>query len=150
MARKLLGYGLMLVLVFGSAVAIGATAGPTGTSPTPAAHSHGISDAVGPVVNTTGYRIDFGSAAPASLTFRVTGTDGRTVTQFTDTGGGVRLRLTLTGAGTAPARPVYPTMSPDGTWTAQLIPAPGSYRVVADFAPDGGAHTAITTTVHFG
>jgi hypothetical protein len=146
---KLLGYGLILAVVFGSAWAIGTTAGPQ-----PIAHSHALHAAgpPAPAVNTTGYRLDFDGAEPGSgsIRFRVIGTDGQPVTKFLDTEDGIRLRLTLTDAGTSPARPVYPSMSPDGTWTAPLIPAPGTYRVIADFTPDGGPHTALTTTVHFG
>lgn len=79
------------------------------------------------------------SGLPASLRFRVVTVAGRTVTAFepdqTKSMHLYLIRSDLTGF-----QHVYPTMAPDGTWTADLAAVqPGVYRADAQFtAIDGG------------
>lgn len=78
------------------------------------------------------------SARPASYHFRVTGPDGRTVTDFaveqTQRMHFYAIRSDLTGF-----RHVHPVMTADGTWTAPLTGlAPGAWRLFASFVPGAG------------
>lgn len=74
---------------------------------------------------------------PASLRFRVTGTDGKPVTRFEQDQTKLMhfylIRTDLTGF-----QHIHPTMAADGTWTAPLVAAaPGSYRAYTQFiTPD--------------
>ncbi|MDQ7807215.1 hypothetical protein Q5425_26040 [Amycolatopsis sp. A133] len=76
--------------------------------------------------------------APGRFSFTITGPAGKPVTAF-DVEHEKRLHLIVVRRDTAGFQHVHPEMAPDGTWSVPLtLPAAGSYRAFADFAPAGG------------
>ncbi|MEJ3654617.1 hypothetical protein WEH80_16745 [Actinomycetes bacterium KLBMP 9759] len=81
--------------------------------------------------------------ASTEFAFRVTGPDGNPVTAF-DVEHDKRMHLIVVRRDTAGFQHVHPEMAADGTWSVPLtLPAGGSYRAFADFAPTGGAGTTL-------
>jgi len=75
--------------------------------------------------------------------FRVTGSDGATVTAF-DVEHDKRMHLIVVRRDTTGFQHVHPEMAADGTWRVPLtLPAAGSYRAFADFTPAGGEGTTL-------
>ncbi|SFW65027.1 hypothetical protein [Amycolatopsis australiensis] len=75
---------------------------------------------------------------PGRFSFTITGPDGKPVTAF-DVEHEKKLHLIVVRRDTAGFQHVHPAMAPDGTWSVPLtLPAAGSYRAFADFAPTGG------------
>jgi hypothetical protein len=78
-----------------------------------------------------------------TFSFRITGPDGAPVTAF-DVAHDKRMHLIVVRRDTSGFQHVHPEMAPDGTWTVPLtVPAAGSYRAFADFAPTGGEPTTL-------
>lgn len=76
---------------------------------------------------TPGAREDF--------TFRIVGPNGAPVTAF-DVRHDKRMHLILVRRDGTRFQHVHPGMTPEGTWSVPLsVPAAGSYRAFADFAP---------------
>jgi hypothetical protein len=69
-------------------------------------------------------------------TFRITGPDGRVVTEYRDSHG-KELHLIAVRRDLAGYAHLHPVRAADGTWSVQLTPSagPGSYRIFADFTP---------------
>ncbi|MET8411334.1 hypothetical protein ABZV34_25060 [Streptomyces sp. NPDC005195] len=102
------------------------------------AASNGLTD------NKDGYRLTskdttLTAGKQAAYRFTVTGPDGKPVTAFgvdqTKRMHFYAIRSDLTGF-----QHIHPTMSADGTWTADLATlTPGSWRMFASFTPDSGS-----------
>jgi hypothetical protein len=77
------------------------------------------------------------------FSFEITGPDGAAVTAF-DEEHDKRMHLIVVRRDTSGFQHVHPEMAPDGTWSVPLaVPAAGSYRAFADFAPTGGEPTTL-------
>jgi len=75
---------------------------------------------------------------PGRFSFTITGPDGKPVTAY-DVEHEKKLHLIVVRRDTAGFQHVHPELAPDGTWSVPLtLPAAGSYRAFADFAPTGG------------
>jgi hypothetical protein len=82
---------------------------------------------------------------PGKFSFTITGPDGKPVTGF-DVEHEKKLHLIVVRRDTAGFQHVHPEMGPDGTWSVPLnLPAAGSYRAFADFAPTGGKAMTLGT-----
>jgi hypothetical protein len=119
----------------------------------PAGHGHGGPAAAGDASATTalpgglassrdGYTFEPVTATlqPGTrqdFAFRITGPDGRPVTAF-DVEHDKRMHLIVVRRDATGFQHVHPEMAADGTWSVPLtLPAGGSYRAFADFAPTG-------------
>ena len=77
----------------------------------------------------------------AEIAFRIAGQDGRPVRDF-DTEHEKQMHLIVVRRDLVGFQHLHPSMDSDGTWRATTtIPEAGAYRVFADFARDGEAHT---------
>jgi len=161
---KMAGYALGLAAIFAAAVGIGAAVGPSTTVPAAAAGSHSedvhnatdeeITTAMaeaaempgGLMVSQDGFTLALADrSAPAGpgmpLRFQILGPDGSPVTGY-QTEHDKDLHLIVVRRDLTGFQHVHPTLAQDGTWSVPVdLPAPGEYRVFADFTPadhDGG------------
>jgi hypothetical protein len=162
-AAKLSAYGAALVLLVAGAYAVGTAVGPlrpaaTGDAAPSGAEAAGHGDAhsgtvaeaatdqpAGLASSRGGYTLTPTDPTPAAgnFSFRITGPDGAPVTAF-DVEHDKRMHLIVVRRDTTGFQHVHPEMAPDGTWSVPLdLPAGGSYRAFADFAPTGGAGTTL-------
>jgi hypothetical protein len=82
-----------------------------------------------------------GTTEPFS--FRITGPDGAPVTAF-DVAHDKRMHLIVVRRDTTGFQHLHPEMDATGTWSVPLaVPAAGSYRAFADFAPTSGEATTL-------
>jgi hypothetical protein len=160
---KLSAYGAALVLLVAGAYAVGTAVGPLrSVAPSDAApsgveaaghgdaHSGTVAEAAtdqpaGLASSRGGYTLTPTDPTPeaGSFSFRITGPDGAPVTAF-DVEHDKRMHLIVVRRDTAGFQHVHPEMAPDGTWSVPLtLPAGGSYRAFADFAPTGGPATTL-------
>ncbi|WP_394618101.1 hypothetical protein JNUCC0626_03060 [Lentzea sp. JNUCC 0626] len=146
-------YGAALVVVFGGTWAAGAATGTPQAPPVHAEQSHGEEAAHGGhdqapsklppglSVSDNGYTLKLD--ATKSLQFQIEGPDGKPVTKFA-VEHEKRLHLITVRRDGANFQHVHPEMAPDGTWTVPVTyPDAGSYRVFADFKPEGGPKTTL-------
>ncbi|WP_232664620.1 hypothetical protein [Pseudonocardia sp. TRM90224] len=170
--KRLATYGLAVVLLAAGAYAVGSFVGPTLAPPPPVAMEHGTMNpepaaaaphaeaghSAGPAPTADlpaglassrgGYTLvpvspTLTPGTAAEFAFRVTGPDGNPVTAF-DVEHDKRMHLIVVRRDTAGFQHVHPEMAADGTWSVPLtLPAGGSYRAFADFAPTGGAGTTL-------
>ena len=176
-AARLGAYSVGLVLIFGGAVALsGAVVPETAVSvwTERADTKHRGPSAVGPdtdepatapaemvrglSLQQDGYQLGAVAAptrirTPGELTFRITGSDGQTLTDYA-TSHDKQLHLIVVRSDGTHYRHVHPELRADGLWT---IPwtwnAAGSYRVFADFVPSDTAQrptVTLTRTVEVG
>jgi hypothetical protein len=159
-ARKVSLFATALLLAFGGAWVAGRVVGP---APAAAAGDHGsmaddhgsmagdhdaATSLPGLAATLDGYtmvaetaRLDAGTEG--RYRFRITDASGAALTRFA-TEHDKRLHLIVVRRDGAHFRHVHPEMSADGTWSVPLTPpAAGSYRVFADFRPEGGAKTTL-------
>jgi hypothetical protein len=163
-SAKLSAYGAALVLLVAGAYVVGTAVGPlrsvapsdVATSGVEAAghgdaHSGTVAEAAttdqpaGLASSRGGYTLTPTDPTPpaGSFSFQVTGPDGAPVTAF-DVEHDKRMHLIVVRRDTTGFQHVHPEMAPDGTWSVPLtLPAGGSYRAFADFAPTGGAGTTL-------
>ena len=162
-AAKLSAYGAALALFVAGAYAVGTAVGPFSTvaasdaAPSGAeaaghgdTHSGTVAEAAtdqpaGLASSRGGYTLTPTDPTPeaGSFSFQITGPDGAPVTAF-DVEHDKRMHLIVVRRDTTGFQHVHPEMAPDGTWTVPLtLPAGGSYRAFADFAPTGGAATTL-------
>jgi hypothetical protein len=162
-AAKLSAYGAALALFVAGAYAVGTAVGPLSSvaasdaAPSGAeaaghgdAHSGTVAEAAtdqpaGLASSRGGYTLTPTDPTPTdgSFSFQITGPDGAPVTAF-DVEHDKRMHLIVVRRDTTGFQHVHPEMAPDGTWTVPLaLPAGGSYRAFADFAPTGGAGTTL-------
>ncbi|HET6709940.1 hypothetical protein [Amycolatopsis sp.] len=138
-------FGGALALLAAGGFAVGKTAGPEAAASETAGGMPGHAEPVavaelpgGLAASTDGYTFTGPTAEPGRFSFTITGPDGRPVTAF-DVEHEKKLHLIVVRRDTAGFQHVHPEMAPDGTWSVPLtLPAAGSYRAFADFAPTGG------------
>ena len=80
------------------------------------------------------------------LRFRVLGPDGAPVTAY-DVEHEKELHLIVVRRDFRGYQHVHPTRSTDGTWSVDVALEPGTWRVLADFAPAGGEGTTLGADV---
>ncbi|WP_030454004.1 hypothetical protein, partial [Herbidospora cretacea] len=162
-ATKLGVFAAGLAVVFGGAYAVGVTqeedlprryADYTATEneETPAHGGHAHEESAeepaakmpgGLQISQDGYRLH-----PVTTTlepgerhdfaFHVVGPDGKPVTAY-QVAHEKRLHLIVAPRDLGGFQHLHPELAPDGTWTTPLtLPEPGTYRMYADFAPEGG------------
>jgi hypothetical protein len=118
----------------------GGTVAATASEPAGLASSRG-----GYTLTPTDPTLTPGTTEPFS--FRITGPDGAPVTAF-DVEHDKRMHLILVRRDTTGFQHLHPEMDAAGTWTVPLaVPAAGSYRAFADFAPTGGEPTTLGVDV---
>ncbi len=152
---KLAGFATVSAIVFGAAAVAGGAVGPVHDDPRPAdadrmaGMAAGGEDAApvrGLAVSEGGLTLQLArtTARPGSrfaLAFRIAGRDGRTVRGF-DVEHTKRMHLIVVRRDLTGFQHLHPTQSADGTWTTPVtLPDSGAYRVFADFAVNGKAHT---------
>jgi hypothetical protein len=167
-AAKLSAYGAAFALLVTAGWATGTAVGPlTSATAQPAAHEAGAGSAghgddhSGTVAGTTqdqpaglassrgGYTLTPTDPTPTdgTFSFTITGSDGAPVTAF-DVEHDERMHLIVVRRDTTGFQHVHPEMASDGTWSTPLtLPAGGSYRAFADFAPTGGEPTTLGVDV---
>ena len=159
-ASKVSAYGLALVIAFGGAWAAGAVVGPLGGTTPPSADgmAHGSSaepmSALPPGLSVAenGYTMRLASdtvvtGAQQPFRFHISGPDGSPLTKF-EVQHDKLLHLVLVRRDGSGYQHLHPEMAADGTWTVPLgLAAAGSYRVFADFKPEGGAKTTLGADV---
>jgi hypothetical protein len=147
---KVGAYAAGLAAVFVAALGVGRVVGPA-DAPVAAAHEgggHGTSAGTaggdhvpgGLQVAEDGYRLtpittglSVGTATP--FTFRITGPDGRPVTDYTSTHD-KDLHLIAVRRDLTDFQHVHPQLGADGIWSVPLAAAAaGQYRIFADFQP---------------
>ncbi|GAA4607897.1 hypothetical protein BJY16_006570 [Actinoplanes octamycinicus] len=154
---KLGGFGIGLAAVFTAALGLGRTVGHTpAAAPAPTHGGHAAAaTAAGPAtalpaglqISQDGYRLTpltatLATGAPREFRFQITGPDSKPVTGYT-TSHDKDLHLIVVRRDLAGFQHVHPRLAADGTWSIPLaVPAPGQYRVFADFQPVG--HDGLT------
>lgn len=155
-ATKLSAYGAAIALITGGGYAIGTTVGPlSAAAPSGHASTHGHTGAAaaadqpaGLTSSRGGYTLTpTGSAltpgATSDFSYRIEGPGGAPVTAF-DVEHNKRMHLIVVRRDTTGFQHLHPVMAPDGTWSVPLsVPSAGSYRVFADFTPNGGPATTL-------
>ena len=170
-AVRLGGYAATLALAFGAAWGVGAVTRPP-AAPAPQSGDMGGMDTSDPgmgdmharvapstapaTVDLTtgglaatagGYTLvpratTFVPGQPGQLAFAVAGLDGSPVTAFDP----AEMRLSVVRRDTAGFQQPAPVLGRDGVWRAPLtLPAPGVYRLYADFTPSGGHRLVLGT-----
>lgn len=143
---RLAVFGGALALLAAGGFVVGKAAGPVATTAAEdAGHGGGHAETTAEVglpgglaSSQDGYTFADPVAEAGRFTFRITGPDGRPVTAF-DVEHEKKLHLIVVRRDTAGFRHIHPEPAPDGTWSVPLaLPAAGSYRAFADFAPTGG------------
>jgi hypothetical protein len=90
-------------------------------------------------------RTTFLAGRPQQLSFRITGPGGVPVTTYAVVHDKL-LHLVVIRRDLAGFQHLHPTMAPDGTWRITLtLPAPGIYRMIADFTAVVGGQPIATT-----
>jgi hypothetical protein len=163
-ATKLASFAAVVAIAFGGAAAVGAGVGPidvgdraathdemTGSDDTPAASTSGDRPR-GLAVAEAGYRFvgdttDLTSGASSTFGFSIVDDSGAAVTGF-DQLHERRLHLIVVSRNLVDFHHLHPEMDVSGRWTIDM-PAldPGSYRVFADFQPEGGRNLTLGTDI---
>jgi hypothetical protein len=165
-AAKLAAYGAALALLVTGAYGVGTAVGPLSAATAPGQHGeapagaggHGdtpsgtVAEAAtqpaGLASSSGGYTLTptdptLTPGTPEAFSFRITGPDGAPVTAF-DIEHDKRMHLILVRRDTTGFQHLHPEMGVDGTWSVPLtLPAGGSYRAFADFAPTGAEPTTL-------
>ncbi len=144
-ATTLTAFAGALALVFGAALGVGHLVGPIGTAAASTSETDGASVAALPgglSVSQDGYSLQLArtTQAPgvtAPLRFAIAGPDGERVTRFVRTHDKdlhlIVVRRDLTGF-----QHLHPERDAEGRWSVPLLlPAAGSWKVIADFVPEG-------------
>ena len=146
---RLAVFGGALALLAAGGFVVGKTAGPVSASEN-AGHEAAMPDHEGMAAaddlpgglasSKDGYTFVLADPTPepGRFSFTITGPDGKPVTAY-DVEHEKKLHLIVVRRDTAGFQHVHPELAPDGTWSVPLtLPAAGSYRAFADFAPTGG------------
>ncbi|PJN22933.1 hypothetical protein [Kitasatospora sp. CB02891] len=111
-----------------------------------AAHQHGGAQAGGLSVSESGYTLELDAtilgAGPQTITFRVTGPDGRPVTEFVPEHE-KELHFIAVRRDTSGFQHVHPVRDDKGVWSTELTLTPGDWRFFTDIHP--AAHTGTLT-----
>lgn len=160
-ATKLGAYAAGLGVVFAAALAGGSAFGPPAT-PADSAHNEESENTMATATTDThgSHSAGSSSAPTAGLSASAGGYTLKALTQTLEAGDAARFEFQIVGPGGDPAstfevahdrelhlivvrtdlsgyQHVHPTVAPDGTWSANLDVAAGTYRVLADFQPTG-------------
>ncbi|OHV20996.1 hypothetical protein BBK14_27285 [Parafrankia soli] len=157
-AVKLSAFGAALALLVAGAYGVGMAVGPPTTvdagvddasEATAAEVRAAVPEQPGGLASSAGgytFTPTDSSLTPGAredFTFRIVGPDGAPVTAF-DVRHDKRMHLILVRRDGTGFQHVHPGMTPEGTWSVPLsVPAAGSYRAFADFAPTGAAATTL-------
>jgi hypothetical protein len=133
-ARRGAVFAVSLVLALIGGFFIGKVSGsPDPAVPPAPAHVHAGGGSYGMVVESAPFAV--GVSQP--LRFTVRAPDGAVVTRF-ETVNDKQLHLIVVRTDLTGYQHVHPEIGPDGVWSVALaLPAPGSWRVFADFATIG-------------
>ncbi len=150
---RLTAFGALLTLVFAAAAFAGSRTDPRPGEAAPAEagmHGDGMAGAAAPVrglaVSDGGLTLALErTTAPRGrsfpLRFAVTNEDGAVVRDF-DVEHTKRMHLIVVRRDMTGFQHLHPTQQPDGSWSTDVtLPDAGAYRVLADFAAGGKAHT---------
>jgi hypothetical protein len=166
-ALRLVGYTAALALAFGAAWNVGAVAGvpawsvaepapdrsagpPAPEPPPPAPAPRAEPAPLGLPATADGYTLvvqnpAFTPGRAGELVFTVTGPDGRPVRVF-DMRSEAAMHVVVVRRDAAGFQHLLPTLGPDGLWRVPLVlPAPGIYRLYADFQPTAGPAQVLGT-----
>ena len=155
-AAKLAGFAATLAVVFGAAALAGGAVGPV-HDPAPTAKaaegmagmgpkSEGAAPVRGLAVSDNGLTLQLARASarrgrPFDLAFRIVDRRGRTVRDF-DVEHTKRMHFILVRRDMTGFQHLHPTQAADGSWSVPVtLSDAGNYRVFADFAINGKAHT---------
>lgn len=160
-STKVAGFILGLAAVFALALGAGALAGPENTTPdTPGDEvATGTASPVtdgslaGLTSTDAGYTfsletadVDAGTQVPVH--FRIKGPDGQPVTRYVESHD-KQLHLIAVRRDLTEYAHVHPVLDDTGTWTVPLdLDEAGTYRLFADFTPDGGAPLTLGAELH--
>jgi hypothetical protein len=138
-------FAAALAVVFGAAFGVGRLVGPDAVAESrPAGEGHSGGDGHGADPSgpgTAAIRLD--PYTSGSLSFRITGSDGRVVTGFTPVHE-KPLHLIVVRRDLSGFQHVHPEMAADGTWRVPLALADGGpWRIYADFTASGGPATVL-------
>lgn len=164
--QKIAAFGFGLAVVFAAAFGVGATLGPDNSAVT-AEHSQshdggsvttvgdtaaadqpaGLSSTEdGYTLEPTQTRLNAGKQVP--LRFRITDAAGAAVTRYVNNHE-KQLHLIVVRRDMVGFQHVHPTLDGNGTWSVPLdLSRPGSYRMFADFIPDGGQALTLGADLH--
>jgi len=155
---KLATFAVVVVTIFGAAWAVGAAVGPIedGDDATHSSHTASASDAVdlprGLAIAEAGYRLVAESTivaagAASEFAFRIVDDEGTAVTTFAQLHERP-LHLIVLSRNLVDYLHLHPTMDASGEWRVDVPSlAPGSYRVFADFQPEGAANLTLGTDI---
>jgi len=154
-APKLGIFAFGLVSAFAVAAVAGASFGPidVGASEDHATMPSGTNEALtmsGLTIASDGFQLvtnvsSVEANAPAIITFRIERADGSSVVKF-DLLNERRLHLIVLSRDLVDYFHLHPSMDQDGTWQVELPPLrPNSYRVYADFQPNGAQRVTLAT-----
>ncbi|HET8993505.1 MAG TPA: hypothetical protein VFN32_06880 [Rhodococcus sp. (in: high G+C Gram-positive bacteria)] len=160
-STKVAGFILGLAAVFALALGAGALAGPENTTPdTPGDEvATGTASPVtdgslaGLTSTDAGYTFSLETADVAAGTqvpvhFRIKGPDGQPVTRYVESHD-KQLHLIAVRRDLTEYAHVHPVLDDTGTWTVPLdLDEAGTYRLFADFTPDGGAPLTLGAELH--
>jgi hypothetical protein len=154
---KLAAFAAVVAVIFGAAMAVGAAVGPIDVGGEAGHSPHGsvggpIATPRGLAVAQAGYRLvvesdTVAAGSPSTFAFRVVDDNGTPVTGF-QLLHERRLHLIVVSRNLVDYLHLHPTMDAAGRWSVGL-PAltPGSYRVFADFQPDGADNLTLGTDI---
>jgi hypothetical protein len=150
---RLAAFGALLTLLFAAAAFAGSRVDPRPGDSKPAGDAMGMGgmdEAAAPVrglaVSDGGLtlaleRTDAPRGRAFPLRFAITGRDGAVVRDF-DVEHTKRMHLIVVRRDMTGFQHLHPTQRPDGSWSTDVtLPDAGAYRVFADFAVGGKAHT---------
>jgi hypothetical protein len=154
---KLAAFAAALAVTFGGAMAVGAAVGPINVSGSGGAHNAHSTAATGMPdlppglsVAQAGYRLALESettpaGTPTTFAFLILDDNGDSVTHFQQLHDR-QLHLIVLSRNLVDYLHLHPTIDSSGRWTADL-PAltAGSYRVFADFQPEGADNITLGT-----
>ena len=153
-AAKLAGFAAVLALVSGGAAVAGSVADPDRDTAGPShkeqedhvTTTHESHPVRGLAVAEEGLRVvvddpELRRGTTERLAFRIVDEHGATVRAF-DVGHEKRMHLILARRDLTGFQHLHPEQAADGTWTTDVrLDEAGSYRLFADFAREGEAHT---------
>ncbi len=154
---KLAAFAAAVAVTFGGALAVGAAVGPIDVSGSDGS-AHGamtvdIADRPGGLaVSEAGFRLVIETGAvPAetasSFAFQIVDDNAESVTRYQDLHERP-LHLIVLSRNLVDYFHLHPTMDSSGLWTVELPPLnSGSYRVFADFQPNGAGNITLGTDV---
>ena len=156
---RIAAFTVGLAAVFGAAVGVGAAVGPIGPAPAEPAAGHGDAGHApapgqdrapgGLQVTEEGYTLALSArsaaAGPATpVAFTIVGPYGHAVTRY-EREHAADLHLVAVRRDLGGYQHVHPDLGPDGVWRTTLALDPGTWRLFADFTPEGGEDLTLGT-----